>query len=412
MENEKEGIPIAKEPDPDSRQMQLETALKTIGDFRFNRITSMPEILFKKDRKKWIRLDDYTLNSIVRRLKKQGFKSATRSGISELLESDFALKINPIARYFETLNYMGDDPIIELASTVKLAPLPHLQNDLFCKYLKKWMVGAVANVYVLDKCANHLCLILAGPQGTYKSTWIRNLCPPELRAYYIEGSLDPDNKDSLLATSTNFIFNLDDYFAGISARKINEFKGLLTKSTVKVRRAYARYPEEVPKICSFIASSNEAHFLYDTTGNRRFLPFQINSIDIDRTNQVSIDQAWAQAYDLFQNGFVYWLTKTDQQELAQYSEQFEVQSTESELIIKYLRPPQVNETPEAWLTNADILEYLQKKVSLRLSTRKLGQALVQLGFPKIQRQVNFQRSRVYPVIFTQEAGLDIEQIHS
>jgi predicted P-loop ATPase len=64
----------------------------------------------------------------------------------------------------------------------------------------------------------------------------------------------------MLATATNFIFNLDDYFAGITARKINEFKGLLTKNTIKVRRPYARYTEEMPKICSFIASSNEAQF--------------------------------------------------------------------------------------------------------------------------------------------------------
>ncbi|MCO6478057.1 MAG: hypothetical protein J5I94_15610 [Phaeodactylibacter sp.] len=56
----------------------------------------------------------------------------------------------------------------------------------------------------------------------FQITWIRNLCPPALSDYYIEGPFDPDNKDSILPTATDFIFNLDDYFAGITARKINE----------------------------------------------------------------------------------------------------------------------------------------------------------------------------------------------
>ena len=92
----------------------------------------------------------------------------------------------------------------------------------------------------------------------------------------------------MLATTNNFIFNLDDYFAGITSRKINEFKGLLTKNTVKVRRSYARYAEELPKICSFIASSNEAQFLHDPTGNRRFLPFEVEKIDIQTAQAMDI----------------------------------------------------------------------------------------------------------------------------
>ena len=132
------------------------------------------------------------------------------------------------------------------------------------------------------------------------------------------------------------MFNLDDYFAGITARKINEFKGLLTKNTVKLRRAYARYSEELPKVCSFIASSNEAQFLHDPTGSRRFLPFEIVSIDINAAKAIPIDTIWSQATQLFKEGYTYWLTQEDQVRLNEYNGQFEVQSTEYELLIVYL----------------------------------------------------------------------------
>ena len=292
-----------------------------------------------------------------------------------------------------------------MTKTVHLSGDPELQDEqqkLFKTYFTKWLVGAVANVYLPNTCANQLCFILAGPQGTYKSTWIRNLCPPALSDYYIEGSLDPDNKDSILATATHFMFNLDDYFAGITARKINEFKGLLTKNTVKLRRAYARYSEELPKVCSFIASSNEAQFLHDPTGSRRFLPFEIVSIDINAAKAIPIDTIWSQATQLFKEGYTYWLTQEDQVRLNEYNGQFEVQSTEYELLIAYMRPPKEEEQSEAELSNAEILSHLQSRVSIKLSSKRMGEALKKAGFIRFQKRKGYCRSWVYQVIYLNE----------
>lgn len=390
----------------DSKLLQLETALRAFANFRFNSITRFPEVKYQDG--KWKRLDDFRLNSIVRYLKNSGVYHASKTKVGELLESDFSDKVNPIQEYFELLPFADKDHIGELAATVDLACDPASKprlTKMFRKYLEKWLVGAVANVFIEDRCANQLCFILAGPQGTFKSTWIRNLCPSALSAYYVEGSLDPDNKDSILATANNFIFNLDDYFAGITSRKINEFKGLLTKNTVKIRRSYARYAEELPKICSFIASSNEGQFLHDPTGNRRFLPFEVEKIDIQKAQAIDIDRVWAQAYRLFNEGFTYWLDKDDQVELAEYNERFEVQSNEYEVLVTYLRPPEVGELPEADLTNAEILAHLQKKVSIKVSPKKLGEALRKANFPRYQKQRNNRRSWVYGVVYADEADV-------
>jgi predicted P-loop ATPase len=400
-------IPEDTDLNGDSKLRQLEAALRNFADFRFNTITRFPEVKHKKG-ERWKRIDDFMLNSIVRHLKSSGTTHASKTKVGELLESDFSEAVNPVQQYFENLNGFKGDPIGEIVETVKLFADPaskEHRHKMLRKYFQKWLVGAVANVFIQDKCANQLCFILAGKQGTFKSTWIRNLCPKALSAYYVEGALDPDNKDSMLATASNFIFNLDDYFAGITSRKINEFKGLLTKNTVKVRRSYARYAEELPKICSFIASSNEAQFLHDPTGNRRFLPFEVEKIDIKKAQSMDINQVWAQAFQLFKEGYIYWLEKEDQEELSEYNEQFEVQSNEYEVLVTYMRPPDENELPEADLTNAEILAHLQDKVSVKISPKKLGEALRKASFPRYQKQRNNRRSWVYGIIYADDADI-------
>lgn len=188
------------------------------------------------------------------------------------------------------------------------------------------------------------------------------------------------------------LFNLDDYFAGVTARKINEFKGLLTKNTVKIRRAYARYSEELPKVCSFIASSNEAQFLHDPTGSRRFLPFEVEAIDIQAAQAIAIDDLWSQAAQLYKDGYTYWLTREDQDWLNEYNSQFEVQSNEYEVLVTYMQPPKEGELPEADLTNAEVLAHLQEKVSLKLSAKKIGEALRKAAFPRYQKRRGGGRS--------------------
>ena len=403
-------IPPGTDLNGDPYGSQLEAALLKIADYRFNTISRFPELKLNSSEAKWKRLDDYTLNSIVRELKNKGIKRVSKTVVGELLESDFSPKINPVRQYFEALHFTGNDPIAELANTVEPIPGRYPSDQIrkaFCIFLKKWLVGTVANVFIQDRCANQICFILAGPQGVYKSTWIRNLCPPALTDYYIEGSLDPENKDSLLETATNFMFNLDDYFAAINSKKINEFKGLLTKNTVKVRRPYARYTEELPKISSFIASSNEQQFLHDQTGNRRFVPFEIRRIDINAAQTIDINQVWAQAYHLFQQGFRYWLNKEDQAFLAKRNEEFEVQSNEFEILTSYMRPPSLGEMPDATLTNAEIIQYLNNKVQAKLHPKRIGEALRKINFPRQQKRRGGARAWVYEVVYADEADLNI-----
>jgi len=396
-EEEEKEAPVSPERAQD--QIRLEKELSARFLFRFNEILGLPECK-KKQGTKWERMDDYILNSIVRDLKLAGVKGASRTRVVETIESSFANRSNPIQEHHIAAGkaYDGKDHIADLCHTVE----PLAGHEMFRKYFEKWLVGAVANTFILDRCANHLCFILTGRQGTYKSTWIRLLCPTELNKYYFEGNLDPENKDDLFATTSNFIYNMDDYFASITIKKINEFKGFLTKNTVKARKAYGRYSEELPKICSFIASSNEGQFLYDTTGNRRFLPFEVSDIDIEAMKRIDMNQVYGQAYHLFKSGFQYWLSPEDQKELQVYNEQFEVQSLEYELVTTYFEVPEENSGHVVFLKNTQVLQKLRSHTSEKISNRKLGEALKKAGFYRKQLRINGHRAWGYSMIIRGE----------
>ncbi len=377
-------------------QIKLEKFIASRFEFRFNEITGMPEYRSKKKKGHWICMDDYRLNSIVREARLVGLKVASKNRIAETIESDFARLSNPIQEYFTELDTSNQHDFIgELARTV--APMDG--HEMFRKYFEKWLVAAVANVFDLSRCTNHQCFILTGKQGAYKSSWIRNLCPEQLRPYYFEGNLNPESKDDLFATTANFIYNMDDYFASVTSKKINEFKGFVTKNKVKARRPYGRYPEDLPKICSFIASSNEGQFLHDSTGNRRFLPFEVTAIDIEAAQGIDIDKVWAQAYRLYKAEFQYWLSREDQEELTAHNEQFEVQTLEYELLVSYFEVPTIEDDAEAFVTSSDILsKLLTENPTVRLSKKKLGEALSKAGFERKQKRLDGTRRWGYLVI--------------
>lgn len=367
-----------KKPKLNKRQV-LEDALGYYYEFRRNDLTKIPEYReADKEKAKWKRMTDDDLYSIERRLQLEGYTYASDSLITKIIKSDYAPHFHPIRDYFKGLpKWDGEDHIKKLAETAKVT----VKHELWRKYLKKWIVGAVANVLIEDFCANHLCLILVGEQGDSKSKWLSTLYPAPLRNYCLDGGLDPDNKDSLIRAAENFIINMDDYFADIGAKKVNSLKGFITLDKIKIRRPYGRFDEIMPKICSFVGSTNEAQFLYDDTGDRRFLCFEVQHLNLEEARKIDIDQVYAQAMDLFKKKeFTYWVTKeeqhTEQQEL---NSQFRVQSYEFEMIYRYLAHPEFEHTGE-FMTTTQISNWLGNYTKAHLSLKRIGQALKLQGF--------------------------------
>lgn len=384
----------AENQDETKPKGQLEIKLMECGNFRYNTVTGRSEYFANKT---WGPLTDFYLNSITRALKNEDIKGAVKTNIKDLLESDFVPKVNPLEKYFAKLPVPQGDPIGELLDTLSIVTPEH--KDLTFRLFRKWLVGVVANVFIKERRANHLCPIIVGRQGTFKSTFIRLLCPAALDQYYVDGGFDPENKDSIIRATQAVIYNVDDYFADITGKKANALKGFLTQPYADVRTPYGIYSEKRKIYASFIGSSNEATFLHDPTGNRRFLPIEVNTIDIEKAQAIDINQVWAQAYQLFKNGYEYWLTNIDQKQLEKYNGQFEVQTAEYESLNRYFRPLASGdmEDQDTYKTTTDILRTLKELTGLRLGQKKMGEALRKSNFMMTWKRRGKTRGRYWAV---------------
>lgn len=377
----------------------LEQFITSSGKYRYNTVKHRTEYQSKSNPEQWHSINDYILNSLTRAAKKvPGVKGATATNIADLLESDLIPRINPIKAYFESLPPGKTGAIDDLINTITLK---NPFDDAVIKgNLKKWFIGTVANIYDQQRRANHICPILVGEQGTFKSTFTRLLWPKRLDVYYADGGFDPENKDSIIKATESIIFNVDDYFADITGRKANALKGFLTQPFADIRKPFGHYSEKRKIYASFIGSSNEATFLHDPTGNRRFLPIEVEAINIDKAQAMDIDQVWAEAYKLYKEGFIYWIDREQQQKLEEYNKNFEVLSSEYEALTQYYRPLVKGDQgvdDDNFLTSTQILQQLQQKTGLKLSIKKVGAAMKKAGFVQTMRSRGGKRHRCWAV---------------
>lgn len=374
-----------RKKDPIATGYDTEAFLSANYDFRYNEVTNKVEFK-RKDDENYSVLTDYAFNSILRKCTKNGFEITT-SALRSLLNSDYTEIFNPFHRYLYGLpQYDSSDQDIDYI--VKLSSKVSTTNDeLWHKAFKKWFVALVGSLLV-DKLINHTVIILSGPQGIGKTTWILNLIPEELKNYIFSGTINPGNKDTLIFLSECMLINLDE-LENLNRTELGSIKELITKNSVKLRRPYGTSVEDFPRRASFAGSVNTMQFLTDSTGSRRFLCFEVTSIDIDTPYSADdLNKAYSQAHYLFKNGFKYWFEKEEITEIAQNNERYRLLSAEEEILIKHFEPCEEFEADHLFSTT-EILEKLHGFSKFAISSgsvQKLGKALQSNGFKKLKKR--------------------------
>jgi predicted P-loop ATPase len=386
---------------------KVETYLKSKYIFRFNSIKEKPEYVEITNLKGHYKpIDRFTINTIKRELLRSEKIPVSVNALYEIIESDFCKKVNPIREYFENLPmYDGKEDYIQiLADTIKLvSEHPEEERKTFNYLFKKWMASVVANVMDEYICRNHTCFVLTGEQGTYKTTWLENLCPKDLRNMYLySGKINPNSKDVNSYIAETLFLNIDDQLSQLNRKDENDLKELITKNKVSYRRPYDKYISEYPHICSFMASVNGNDFLTDSTGNRRFLPFEVKSIDINLAQKLMKDnesQIYAQAKEISKKGFLfegknveYYITGEDIAEINKRNEKFEFISYEQDVVSKYFIVPNAIYPENAFMSTGEIMDYaVMFAKGDKINLYRIGKALSKLGYTKSQKKINGNR---------------------
>ncbi len=383
-----------------SKNERIEGYLQEQYDFRFNTVKSKPEFRPKNGNTPFVPVTKFALNSFKRELDTRIGAATSADNLRAILESDFSPKVNPVREYFEQLPRINPDVD---KHTWKLSQTVTVTNpDKWVDYLVKWMIGVVSNTMSDIGCQNHTCLVLTGEQGKFKTTWLDHLCPQSLQSYLFTGKIDPQNKDVLTLIAEYLFINIDDQLKALNKRDENELKNLITTPAVKYRRPYDVYIEEYPHLASFMASVNGNDFLTDPTGSRRFLPFEVVSIDIKAAKAINMDNVFSEILFLYESGYRYWFDDAEIEELHAISQRFHVQTVEYELLMQGFEKPEPA-TNEFFMTTAQILNYLRIHSSLQLSEKRMGEALRKAGFERTQQRINNSPNPVY--------GYRVKKVH-
>ena len=276
---------------------------------------------------------------------------SSQANLKALVDSDYAKPFNPFIHYFTSLQTWDGktDHIGQLTKTVKAADQAFFEDSF-----RRWLVGMVACA-IDDEAQNHQLMLLHGAQGKGKSTFVRHLLPPELKDYYRNGMISPDNKDHLLQMSSCLLINLDE-FDTLSPARMQELKSLITQDVMNERKVYDIQNYTFIRRASFIASTNNPHCLPDIGENRRIL---FNTLlEIDYHTPVNHQGIYAQAYALYRQGFQYWYENQEITFLNNRNEAFRQKDPVEENLFFYFRAARPNDIQAKWYPASQLLSIL------------------------------------------------------
>ncbi|MCQ2295706.1 MAG: hypothetical protein MJZ67_08660, partial [Bacteroidales bacterium] len=342
---------------------------------RYNVVTAAVEVYSEVERK-FMPMEDRTLNQLWHDCNVALGKYVRKTDFEAEINIEAVPAFHPMTSMVEGLpEWDGEDHILAFARRVRVKDGA---QGLFEMCFRKWFVAMVA-AWVEPTVLNHTILTLIGRQGIYKSTFFRTLLPPELSAYFMaKGNSSYISKDDKLAVATRALISLEE-IDSMKDSDLNAVKALVTTERIDERAAYARTRQQHAHIASFCATGNNKQFLTDMTGNRRWLPFEVESIASPYDTPVDYAQLYAQAWALIGEGFQYWFSNEESTQMEAHLSLFEHPCVEAELIAKYYRHPQPLEMG-VFYTASEVMARINVDVRGMMNVGRVGSALTRMGF--------------------------------
>ncbi len=356
---------------------QIQAYLTRNYEFRFNSITQRLLVRIRGTDEQFHYLEDYEFNTILKRIKTKNIK-CSKDILVMILKSDYVPQFEPFRDYLNNLpEWDGTDYVGQLAATVRTTQPLH-----FAKCLKKWMVAMVASL-IDENAMNQTAIILSGAQGIGKTTWFHTILPVEFQEYIHEGYVLTKDKETNVKISECVLILMDE-LENLSDKSLDGVKQLMTQKGTSMRRAYTTISQYYRKRASFAGTVNRKHFLRDLTGNRRFLCFEVTSINLQ--HNIPINQLFAQLLHLFRTGFQFWFDESEIDELNRMNAEFRDVSVEEEAFINHFDKCSIDEEEALFLTTTQLQQQLVQKTGHRtLSIQTLGHVLRDMKIERIKR---------------------------
>lgn len=310
---------------------------------------------------------------------------------------DNSTSYNPIRKWFDQNKHIETDnefdklkACFEIDHKVFVEDVEHNLSDYLDMYLKKWLLGLIGSAFGTYSL---MILVLNGEQNTNKTEFFRNLLPLKLRSFYSENNLD-DGKDSEILMTKKWLI-IDDEFGGKSKKDSTKLKRLSSQQTFSIRMPFGRVSEDLQRLAVLGGTSNDSEVINDPTGNRRIIPINIISLDIDAYKKIDKDKLFIELYKIWEADKDGWfLTKNEIEWLNKSTLKNKETMAEVELLDKHFEFYELGE-----MTNTDVRYQLERMfLTLKTNSKRVGQALKLCGFEQIMKKKNGKMFRSYQII--------------
>ena len=398
LESSKEEVKKAKS----SSLMQEVTAFLTSRyRFRFNVLTEETEVAevtnnIPDTHLRYAKVDERWMNTLSMEAIETGIDCWDRD-IQRFVRSRRISEYHPFTAYFEQLpEWDGKDRVSALARRVS-------DDPVWVNGFHRWMLGLSAQWMQFRSDANSTNransvapLLVSSRQGLGKSTFCRLLMPDALKAYYTE-SYDLGSPASAEARLAAYgLINLDE-FDKLGASKMPLLKNLMQASALNIRKAYKRSASTLPRIASFIGTSNREDLLVDRTGSRRFLCVSLEHA-IDCTTSVEHEQLYAQLKAELLSGERSWFNKEEEQTIQRHNALFYKHVPEEEVFRLCFRFATEEDHPQEVLTLSATQLFERMKSAHPSAMRGMTAYSLSRILPQLGERVHTAKGNVYRVV--------------
>ncbi len=353
---------------------------------RFNELTRAPEQLIDGKAEKWCDVNDAEMRRYIEVTYHIHSDSKSKDALNIVCHKN---NYHPIRELIDSLQWDGTSRIYDFLHTwAKCEDTPYTRE-----VSRLIFAGGIHRLYEPGCKFDCMPVLIGTKQGEGKTTLVQWLALKD--EFYAEITNITDEK-GVEQLSGAWICEMGELLAMVRAQEKEAVKSYLTRTKDRYRTPYARYPEDRLRQCIFIGTTNNAQFLSDKTGNRRFFPVLVysNAFDLyehEDECRAYILQCWAEAKALYLKGA---LSAAENRNLLPEIREQQAAATEDDyrigMIEAYLEGKTEVHCVELWqealkngtMDNPDKNE--RKEISL-----------IMQGFPEWERQKGPKRFPVY-----------------
>lgn len=363
-----------KDSETEQIQQKMEQYLLNRYHFRFNVLTEQTEYSKKGNGIPIYKvISQRTLNSLCLEARARHINCWDKD-VSRFVNSEQMPDYHPLLSYMDALpEWDGKDRVTPLAQRISA-------KSFWVNSFHRWLLGVTAQWSGrMARCANAVApMLVSSEQGRCKSTFCELLMPDSLKDYYTDsfeltGQAGCEQKLAFFG-----LINLDEYDR-LPPQKLPLLKNLMQMKKLDFRKSHRSSYSHLPRMASFIGTSNRKALLTDPSGSRRYFFAEVKE-KID-CSPLEHKQLFAQLKAELDEGKRYWFSAEEEAELKLRNQAYYALPTETEMVFHYFRLPEKDEDFKLYSAVA-LFNFLLKRypAAMRgMTVNKMGRIMNSIG---------------------------------